>query len=289
MKKSILILCAVLITFSLTAFGVINWQEVKTEKSKILESKKVAIHTTTVEKANPDANYAPMFGPILTSYTEEENLYEGYNYNFGPRFGAFKKSKLVGAKSIEDFFKWEELQSVNTIKSIEIVIVENDIQTEKRIIGYSNMLTEAQLQLLKSLDYASHFIIKLEYLKKNKTTGVLEDTNSAPHLTIVPEKQATYSEGRKAFMKFFDENSKEARTKADVDQKKLQPAMLYFIVTKEGMIKDVKLDRSSNYPLIDETMLQLINNLPGTWKPAENEKGEKMEQELVVSFGLMGC
>jgi len=36
-------------------------------------------------------------------------------------------------------------------------------------------------------------------------------------------------------------------------------------------------------------MIKLIKNLPGDWKPAENYKGELMDQELVVSFGLMGC
>ena len=36
-------------------------------------------------------------------------------------------------------------------------------------------------------------------------------------------------------------------------------------------------------------MIQLIKNTPDQWVPAENEKGEKVEQELVVSFGLMGC
>jgi hypothetical protein len=36
-------------------------------------------------------------------------------------------------------------------------------------------------------------------------------------------------------------------------------------------------------------MTELITNFPGTWEPAENSKGEKVDQELVVSFGLMGC
>ena len=83
------------------------------------------------------------------------------------------------------------------------------------------------------------------------------------------------------------ESSREARI--NVDPMKLQPAKLIFTVTKEGNIKNVRLDRSSNYPLVDETMLDLIKNLPGKWKPAENENGEKIDQEQVVSFGLMGC
>jgi len=36
-------------------------------------------------------------------------------------------------------------------------------------------------------------------------------------------------------------------------------------------------------------MIELITKTPGEWQPAENYKGEKVDQELVVSFGLMGC
>ena len=74
-----------------------------------------------------------------------------------------------------------------------------------------------------------------------------------------------------------------------VEPKKLQAAKLFFTVSKIGDIKSVRLDRSSNYPKIDDFMIQLIKNTPDQWVPAENEKGEKVEQELVVSFGLMGC
>jgi hypothetical protein len=36
-------------------------------------------------------------------------------------------------------------------------------------------------------------------------------------------------------------------------------------------------------------MMELIQMTPGQWQPAENELGEKVDQELVVSFGLIGC
>jgi hypothetical protein len=108
-------------------------------------------------------------------------------------------------------------------------------------------------------------------------------------LTIVPETQAEYSKGKAALKEYLKESSKASRDIANVDPEKLQPAKLYFTVTKKGAIENVKLDRTSNYSLVDEAMIELIKNAPGTWKPAENLKGEKVEQELVVSFGLMGC
>jgi hypothetical protein len=36
-------------------------------------------------------------------------------------------------------------------------------------------------------------------------------------------------------------------------------------------------------------MIELISNSPGKWKPAENSVGEKVNQKLVFSFGMMGC
>ena len=90
-------------------------------------------------------------------------------------------------------------------------------------------------------------------------------------------------------MDYLKNHSLEARTKANVVAEKLKPAKLYFTVSKTGTIENVRLDRSSNYPIVDEAMIELIKNAPGEWLPAENEKGEKVEQELVVSFGLMGC
>ena len=123
--------------------------------------------------------------------------------------------------------------------------------------------------------------------EKNAETGVLEDTRWTPYLTIVPEKQAEYSEGKEALMKYLKENSEDAR--AHIIPEKLQPAKLYFTVTKNGTIAHVRLDRSSNYPVVDKRMIDLITNLPGKWEPAENLKGEKVDQELVISFGLIGC
>ena len=123
--------------------------------------------------------------------------------------------------------------------------------------------------------------------EKNAETGVLEDTHWTPYLTIVPEKQAEYLKGKESLKKYLKESSEDAR--AHVIPEKLQPAKLYFTVTKNGTIADVRLDKSSNYPVVDKRMIDLITNLPGKWEPAENLKGEKVDQEFVISFGLMGC
>lgn len=115
----------------------------------------------------------------------------------------------------------------------------------------------------------------------------LEKIRSTLYLAVVPEKQAEYEGGTDALMEYLKENSKEARASMQMDE--LPPFELVFTVTKKGTIENAKLDGSSGYLWIDNTMIELITKAPGKWEPAENSKGEKLDQELVVLFGLRGC
>jgi len=217
----------------------------------------------------------------------KNRIFTDFIYDVGPRFGAIKKREVDKATSITTFFDKKQLQSITSLKSVSIILIKNDKRIDTKTIGYSEKLTIAQLKLLQSFDYSTNFLIRAEYQQRNKETGNLENSYSTPHLTIVPEKEANYIKGIDALKKFLKEKSEIARI--DVDAEKLRPAKIYFTVTKKGTIENVKLDRPSGYPLVDEKMIELINNTPEKWNPAENYKGEKVDQELVVSFGLMGC
>ncbi len=115
----------------------------------------------------------------------------------------------------------------------------------------------------------------------------LEKSRYTPFLSVVHEKQAEYEGGKDALMEYLKENSKEARAGIQMDE--LQPFELLFTVTKKGTIENVKLDGASGYLSINNRMIELITKAPGKWHPAENSKGEKVDQELVVSFGARGC
>lgn len=117
----------------------------------------------------------------------------------------------------------------------------------------------------------------------------LEKRHYPPYLAAVPEKQAEYEGGREALTQYLKENSKEAEARAMVQMNELPPFKLLFTVTKKGFIENVKLDGTSGYLSIDNTMIELITKAPGKWEPAENSKGEKVDQDLVVAFGLTGC
>ncbi len=268
MKKNVIIFCAVLITLSLTAYGVINSNDSKVKHLQTTNSKEIVANTPDAEKIE---------GPILTDFI----------YDVGPRFSPIKKGDIEKARSVNDFLEEKQIQAITSIKSVNVIIIKDDKQSDIREMGFSERLTEAQLSLLRNSDYSTNFLIRVEFQQNNETTGKSEHGYSTPHLTIVPEKQAKYSMGKDALMQYLRENSLVAR--ANVQDDKLQPAKLFFTVTKSGTIENVRLDRTSNYPEVDKRMIELITTVPGTWEPALNDEGKKVDQELVISFGLMGC
>ena len=98
----------------------------------------------------------------------------------------------------------------------------------------------------------------------------MEDSYLSPHLTVVPEKQAEYINGKQNLMNYLKDKSLEARANVQVD--KLQPAKLYFTVTKTGTIENVTLDRSSNYLEVDKKMIELLK-----------ENGALEKEELIIA------
>lgn len=268
MKKRFIILSSALISLCLTAYGCKNNTENEIAK----------LDTSVVQEI-----------PIDTSIKKEnkKEIFSDFIYDVGPRFGPIKKSDLEKATSISDFIPEDELQQIEVLKSVSIMVYEENIKFNLRENGISEEFNDAQLELLKSFDYSTNFLIRAEYIQKNDETGEMENSYSTPHHTIVPEKQAEFIDGEDALKSFLKLYSEE--TRKDVDPEKLKPAKLFFTVTKKGTIENIHLDRSSNYPEVDEVMIKLISEVPGTWIPAENIKGERVDQELVVSFGLMGC
>ena len=206
-------------------------------------------------------------------------------YDFGPRFElTVTKQELNEVKSMTELYHEE---SIITYRAVTITIVENERLTSKRASGANEFLNKTQIEFLKSFEYSTNFQIGGDVVRKNKETGELEDGFSRPHITVVPEKQAQYVNGRIALLDYLKKESKEEVAK--LDENKLQPGKVFFTITENGTISNVRLLLTCGYDSIDKIMLKLIANAPGKWKPAANSEGEIIEQELVLSFGDMGC
>ncbi|WP_040281110.1 hypothetical protein [Psychroserpens damuponensis] len=205
------------------------------------------------------------------------------------RGAAIKKADIDKATSIYDFLNEGEKQQIVQLNYTEIIIIKNGQQTDIRAHSNNDQLTPAQINLLRTSDLFTQFSIKTHFKSKNKENGKLEDRFFNPHLTIVPEKQATYVNGKEALIRYFKDHSKTHLNVIKGDT--FNPVMIYFTVTKAGLISNVYLEQmKTGYPSIDAKFTDLVKTIPGQWSPAENAKGELIDQELVFTFGpLDGC
>lgn len=269
MKKNILIISAIIIGLSLTAFSLINKNTIGTEALETTESKNIAKNTTEIKKTKL---------PVFTEFT----------YDVSPRFKAIKKTDIDKATTINDFIDAEIIDNIVDLESVNIIVIKNEGLSETREMGYDKQLTTAQIELLRSLDYASGFTIRAEFTKYDKETGKLEHSFSGPHYSIVPEKQAVYAYGNEMLVSYLKANTKAIVTESHVITENTRPVKFHFTVTKNGTVDHVRLDRSTNYPAIDNKIIELIKNTGNNWISAENSKGEKVDQRLVLSLGIMG-
>lgn len=248
MKKSIIVVFSVITFISLTAFSVLHWTK--------------------------DG------GTQLKCTPPELDLV----YNVESRFKAtITKADLQKASSILDIVPEEANWRTMSFHSIRVaVLLDGD---ELVVRGDHTTLNEGQLALLQTADYSTNFYIKAHSTTNHPRTGRTEDY--VYYMTIVPEKQATYSSGHDALIAHLRAQSKEAT--APVREEHLEAGQINFTITKAGTVANVKLASTSGYPFIDQALIEILTTLPEKWYPAENEKGEKVDQDLVFFFGKEGC
>lgn len=270
MKKRIIISATTLVILGILLFGFTN---LKSNKSKEI---------ATTEPIEPRIENNAYFGPYEKPFP---NLY----YGVDARFEAVKKADIQNATSIYDFLNDGEKDQIVTIKSVKLSVIKDNQLSQLQVLGTTDQLSKAQTELLKSLDYFNHFTIRTEFKGKNMETGVIEDKYFGPHITIVPDQQATYTEGKDALLNYFKDYSRKDMN--IVSTEKLNAIKISFIVNTEGKVTNVKHDAmSTGYPSIDKKMMALVKNIPGEWIPAQKANGEKIDQELVFTFGLAdGC
>lgn len=266
MKRNIIIFCTTLTILSLLFFGITNWSHNNTISS---EHENIALNQNTKRTNNKDI----------------PDLY----YGVDTRFAAVKKTDIYNATTIYDFLNEGEKDQIEHINSVKIAIIKDNQLSQIQAYGNDDQLTDAQLKILRATNYFSHFTVRTEFVGKNKNTGKLEDRFFGPHITVTPDKQAVYLDGKESLINYLKDNSKESM-RAIIDDN-LGAIKISFIVTKEGTVTNVKHDAmTTGYASIDQKLMELINNIPGKWRPAENSNGEKMDYEFVFTFGPRdGC
>ena len=258
MKRSILIICAILITISITAFGYLEWSDTVADQDEISDNEN-----------------------IIDIRTATDLL-----YNVDSRFiHTITKESLNKAKSIIDILPEKATESIESYQAVKVSIIHGDKETSET--GDGDLLNTAQLKLLQATDYSTNIHIRANYKSKKAGTSELENDYLVYYMTIIPEKEAEYISGRDALIAYLKENSKEKT--AIIKQDQLEPGKVSFTITKKGTVSNIKLTSTSGYPSVDKTLVELITNMPENWHPATNSKGENVDQELIFFFGLEGC
>jgi len=268
MKKRVLIFGTVLTTISLSALGFMNWRN--TEKNKLEISSNITV----------DSNYED-----LTTMNAQANT--AWFYDVHSRYiHTITKEKLNNAKSISDIIPNYPTKKIESFQSVKVSILESNKETSE--FGESDLLNASQIKLLQSTNYSTNISITANYRVKNAVSGALEEDYLVYYMTIIPEKEAEYVIGYNALTEYLKKNSKEKTV--IINQDKLRPGKVSFTVTKEGTIANVKLTSTSGYSSMDKELIKLITYLPKWyWNSAKNSKGEKVDQELVLFFGIEGC
>ncbi len=237
------------------AFGFMNWKS--NESKKTIND---VAHIKEIEEAIPEM-------PLVVD----------------TRFGStITKENLHQSKSILEIVPKEAEWSKISFETVEVGLLINGKEYSEH--GVDDVLNQTQSNLLHSTDYSSNIFIKTTGIKPGKD---MQPERYSYYLTVVPEHEASYKDGYEQLISYLRKNTDQERLGSN--QKMLQPGRILFTINSDGSINNVNLESTSGMSNIDKKLMELITQTSGNWIPAENLHGEKVEQQLVISFGMVGC
>lgn len=268
MKKGRIIFGFAIITLSLSVFGCSGSNETTSEVNQ---------NSCCKKETSPKVNLVNMTNMIPQPK---------FVYEIGSRFYAtITKSDLQKATEIIDLVPKEGTEGIVSFKDVRIKVLSSTDDIFE--LGNSNTLNLHQRDLLNTLDYTDDFVIEATSKHEGLNGEKFNNRNFIYYVSVVPTYQAEYIGGKKLLLNYLRENSKEMVM--DLDEDDIDAGKLRFTIGKNGTVKEVHLMSTSGFVKVDKKMVKLIQNLPKKWNPAKNSNGNLMEQELIFSFGMVGC
>lgn len=194
---------------------------------------------------------------------------------------SIEENKLAEINTLQDLNKQYPTSWVKDYISVEISAFKNGTQTKAS--GTSDVLTQAQKELIQSADRNRDIAVNITYLPNNS----LKDNTAKQYdfeLTVMPVKNATYAEGAEQLIQYMQRNgigNIETGSFTGYDLTAIK-----FTITEQGDIKNIKVTMPSKEAKIDEMMVAAISKMP-KWKPAEFSNGLKVKQDFVLTIGNM--
>jgi len=219
----------------------------------------------------------------VVNYAEPIEFYFG----LGSRFTPISKEEIVRYTEVKNFLGEEEFKRQTQVEATALIVIQNEKQTDIRYSGDSELLSKEQLSALRNATYGSNFCLKTFFVPRSDEQKDRGYHIYNPHFTISPHKRAEFALGDQAIFDYLRAAIKEDLT--DYSENDLSPAMLYFTISEYGALESYRLEGSCGAEILDQKIMDALIALPNKWSPAENENGERLTQELVLSYGLMGC
>lgn len=195
------------------------------------------------------------------------------------------KEKISSAKTMSDLNPGYPSSWINRHLSADLEVTCNG--KTLKASSPNDTLTTEQKSLLARADLGTDILINVKYNPRNSLYDekVVREIEFA--YTVTPPIEAKYPKGEEELKQYLKERSVDKIPKDVYDQ--LENATVTFTINKYGQVTNAHVTEPSNVENIDELMLKVICNMPD-WIPAENSKGEKVEQEFRFSLGYMiGC
>ncbi len=196
-------------------------------------------------------------------------------------FISIQENKLDKINTLTDLDKRYPTSWVREYISVEISAYKNGIQTKAS--GISDVLNQEQKELIRLADRSSDIAVSVMYLPENS----LKNNTVKQYdfkVTIMPDKNAIYSEGAEQLIQYLQKNSIvniEAGSFTGYDLTAIK-----FTITEQGHITDIQVAMPSKDTKIDEMLVAAISKMP-SWKPAAFSNGLKVKQDFVLTIGNM--
>lgn len=196
-------------------------------------------------------------------------------------FISIQENKLDKVNTLTDLDKRYPTSWVKEYVSVEISAYKNGTQTKAS--GTSDVLNQAQKELIRLADRSSDITVTVMYLPENS----LENNTVKQYDfkgTIMPDKNAIYGEGTAQLLQYLQKNSIaniEAGSFTGYDLTAIE-----FTITEQGLVTDIQVVLPSKDTKIDEMLVAAISKMP-SWKPAEFANGLKVKQNFVLTIGNM--
>lgn len=189
---------------------------------------------------------------------------------------------------LDYLYPQDEYKKILEVIYLKIMAVCNS----KTVVAVNNTdkLSAQQKSILSSADLSSNINVTIKYRYKDQTNDSWGSRNNVIEgetvLAIIPDKEAEYPGGWKQLSEYFNASVIKRIDEPKMSDKIYQ-AIVKFIVNEEGQIVNAEITRTSSNKHIDQLLLKAVNQMP-KWRPAENAKGLRIKQEIIIPFGS-GC